>query len=580
LKHKAITGLKLLAGILLAVALARCAHQGSLTGGPKDEVPPSLVEAEPPLHTTRFQADRVTVTFNEFIQLKDPGKEIFMSPPMKEKPEYKVHGRDLVIQFKEPFKENSTYTINFGNSVADFTEGNVLANFEYVFSTGDVIDSLYLEGKVVNAFDLKAEPDILALIYSDDHDSLPLDSLPLNVPPKSASRTDKEGKFRLNNLPPGKYKLVALQDLNSNFYYDLPNERFAFLDSLVTLHVPTVPDTTQTEEPDSSLMPDYGASIAEKELYELYMFELADQSQKLLGKKRIGKNRLQYTFKVPVDTLAVSLVDYVPERTDWYIPEFSKLNDTVDLWLRPGLPDTIRVRIFAGDSIADTSRFVLALPERTGAKPKKDEVRHAKFTSSIKAGSLDLYKQLNLVFTSPLQSLDSTLVLLKPGKDSVFISPPLSFTDSIHRSVQIHHAWIPGESYMITFNDSAFTDQEGLVNDSTTLNFKVRTAEDYGILIMQVEVTEGTGPYMILLLDQGDALLAEKVVNKSAQVTFDYLLPGKYKLKAIHDVNGNGRWSPGNYRSNLLPEGVQYYPGDVSIRANWELQEDWKLLAR
>lgn len=557
----------------IAIITANCAHQGSLSGGLKDSEPPQYVESDPPNRTIRFASKRVAITFNEFIQLKDPGKEIFMSPPMKEKPEFKVHGKDLIIDFKEELKENTTYTINFGNSVVDFTESNPYPNFEYVFSTGDVIDSLSLSGKVLNAFDLKPEPDVLAMVYIDDHDSLPLDSLPLKVQPKSASRTDKDGRFKINNLPPGKYKLIALQDFNSNFYYDLPNERIAFLDSLVTLE-PELTDTLEKTEEDSLSEKSLTFRMSTGVSYELFMFEQVDSTQKLLGKKLIGNNRLQYSFKTRLDTLSVSLLDSIPGISEWYIPEYSKDRDTVNLWLKPGLPDTIRVIMYAGGNVTDTSKFNLKPPERA-VKVKKDIAQHVKFTSNVRAGSLDLQQDLKLTFTNPLLKFDTTRVLLKSTEDS--LSPSIIFGDSVPRSVIINHPWKPGESYSVILDDSTFTDQNGLVNDSTALGFKVRSAEDYGILIMNVKISIEKGQYIIQLLDQGGKILQEKFVSQSGLVRFEYLLAGSYELKAIYDRNGNNKWDPGNYRQGILPEKVTFYPGGISIRANWDLQEDWEL---
>jgi uncharacterized protein (DUF2141 family) len=566
----------LLAFLSIAWIIISCAHQGSLSGGPKDTEPPQSVEADPPDRTTRFQAKRIIITFNEFIQLKDPGKEIFMSPPMKAKPEFKAHGKDLIIEFKEDLKENTTYTINFGNSVADFTETNPYPNFEYVFSTGDVIDSLWVSGKVLNAFNHKPEPDIIAMVYTDDNDSLPLDSLPIKVRPKSASRTDKDGKFRINNLPPGQYKLIALQDYNNNFYYDLPNERIAFLDSLVTL-APPVADTIAEIEGDTMAATPAPKILSTDAAYTLYIFEQTISTQKLLGKKLVGTNRLQYSYRMPLDTFAVSLQDSNSITPDWFIPEYSKNRDTVDLWLKSGLPDTIYVVTYAGDSITDTSRFNLTAPARP-ARQKKDEVQHLKFKSNTLAGAFDINQELKLTFNSPLLSTDSTKILLKSSVDS--LSPSLTYGDPVPRTVIIHHTWNQEESYRIIFDDSAFMDQKGLFNDSTMIGLNVRSVEDYGVLILSVTVPELPGQFIIQLLDQNENILREQFISKSGLLRFEFLLPANYKLKAIHDVNGNKRWNPGNYRAGLLPETVQYYPGDISIRANWDLQEDWKLKAK
>src|SRR5512145_2162082 len=112
--------LVMLAGLLLV----RCAKQGTPSGGPKDETPPGVISENPPNRTVNFNFPKATITFDEFVSLKDPAKEIFISPPMRIKPEYKASGKKVIIEFREELKANSTYTVNFGSSIVDFTEAN------------------------------------------------------------------------------------------------------------------------------------------------------------------------------------------------------------------------------------------------------------------------------------------------------------------------------------------------------------------------------------------------------------------------------------------------------------------------
>jgi hypothetical protein len=95
-----------------------------------------------------FDAKKINITFNEFIQIGDFATQVFFSPALEEKPSFRVHGRSLVISLNSPLKPQTTYTVNFGNSVKDITEGNVMTNYQYVFSTGDYIDSLRVQGGV------------------------------------------------------------------------------------------------------------------------------------------------------------------------------------------------------------------------------------------------------------------------------------------------------------------------------------------------------------------------------------------------------------------------------------------------
>ena len=53
---------------------------------------------------------------------------------------------------------------------------------------------------VRNSFDLQAVEDVFVMLYKDNNDTLPLDSLPLAVKPFYLSKTDVNGDFQLNGL--------------------------------------------------------------------------------------------------------------------------------------------------------------------------------------------------------------------------------------------------------------------------------------------------------------------------------------------------------------------------------------------
>ena len=211
---------------LLALCWA-CAQQGSPAGGPRDEDPPVVVESDPPNYSTHFEAKRIEIKFNEYIVLDNVNQELIVSPPMEEKPEVKLKKKTLVIEFEEELKPYTTYTFNFGSAIKDLHEGNKLLNFEYVFSTGDVLDSLSVRGTLKYAEDLtQPEEPISIMLYNDLRDSVPITEIPLYV-----GRSDDSGVFSVNNLRADVYKVFALKDGNNNLLFDLPTEEIAFLDT-------------------------------------------------------------------------------------------------------------------------------------------------------------------------------------------------------------------------------------------------------------------------------------------------------------------------------------------------------------
>jgi len=555
--------------------LVRCARPGTPAGGPKDTEPPKVISEIPPNKTVYFNSTRATITFDEFIQLKDASKEIFISPPMRTRPEFKVQGKKIFVEFQEELKENSTYTLNFGNAIVDFSEGNPLVNFEYVFSTGGHIDSLSIPGKVLDAFNHEPQKDIIVMVYQDDNDTIPLDSLPLKVPPKSASKTTKDGIFRINNLAAGVYKIFALEDVNNNYIFDMPNERIAFLDSLITLSprelISLPADSTDTSETEIPAL-----QYVEEDTYTLYLFQEIDPAQKLLGKKLIGSNLIQYIFRLPENSVSISPVGFNTGIPDWYITEHGVIGDTVNFWLKPGLPDTIRICMHAGDSLVDTSRYILsrAIADRF-AKRKETAPKGLGIFSNAATGALDLNKKLKLFFAIPVQDFDPGKFTLWTPTDT--LAPVFSFSDSLQRQGVIDYKWLAGEFYVILIDDSAFCDLSGAYNDSTAVKFKVRNYEDYGVLLMDIGLPRSSGQYIIQFMTDKEIELKHQVITSSNQVRFEYLMPGNYKLKAIFDTNSNGKWDTGNYRKNSLPERVEYYTPALNIRANWDLQEGWKI---
>jgi uncharacterized protein (DUF2141 family) len=579
-KIRSIFSLFILASVLF---LLGCAKQGTPTGGPKDETPPEVVSEIPPNKTIFFNSPKVVIAFNEFITLKDASKEIFVSPPMRTKPEYKVQGKKVIIEFQEELKENATYTINFGNSIVDFTEGNPVVNFEYVFSTGDHLDSLSIPGQVVNAMDLKPETGIIVMVYQDENDTIPLDSLPMMVPPKSASRTTKDGSFRINNLAPGLYKIFALEDLNNNYIFDLPNERIAFLDTLVKLEPPVLPEITadSTAASDTlavadTTMPGLSIELPEEIGYQLYLFAETDTVQKLLGKKQIGHNLLQYVFKQPLDSIHIKPYEFDPGRDDWFIEEFGALKDTVNFWLKPGLPDTIRVIVSAGDSLVDTSRYILSRgTQEVRVKKKEVSSGNLRIIPGSISGAFDLNKPYTFSFLLPVEDYVPGRIHLFTSTDTLLV--PFSFSDTLKRTGVVDYNWMQGEYYEMIVEDSVFRDISGAYNDSTVFKFKVRSQEDYGVLLINILSEKRQGQFIVQLMSDKEVVLKESVISAPEIVKFIDLLPNKYKLKVIHDNNSNGKWDTGNYSEKLLPENVEFYPEELNIRANWDLQEDWQL---
>ena len=127
------------------------------TGGLKDTIPPTIVKISPKPGSTMVpvKGTQVTFTFNEYVVVKDP-KGIYLSPPQKKAPKYKIKGKSVVVYFEEDLLPDMTYTLDLTGAVADNNEGNMFPGFTTWFSTGETVDSMYLTGTVYDCTDLKA----------------------------------------------------------------------------------------------------------------------------------------------------------------------------------------------------------------------------------------------------------------------------------------------------------------------------------------------------------------------------------------------------------------------------------------
>ena len=227
----------LIFGLLLTLIFWACATVATLSGGPKDETPPRLDSLKSTLnYQTNFRPSGIVLHFDEWISLRNIN-QILVSPPLSSSPAIKQRGKRVTLEFDDPadFRENTTYNINFGNSIVDFTEGNPYSNFSFIFSTGDIIDSLILRGRVIDAFDEKPEKDAMVMLYDDHTDSVVVKSRPYYF-----AYTDASGNFTITNIREGYYKVFGLKDANANFLFDNISERIAFPDSLVFIGGDTI----------------------------------------------------------------------------------------------------------------------------------------------------------------------------------------------------------------------------------------------------------------------------------------------------------------------------------------------------
>lgn len=539
-------------GLLLTAFLAqRCANAVAPTGGPKDTTPPVVVAAVPENQSTHFIGKKIEITFDEFITLENANQNVMISPPLKEKLDIKLKNKTVVVKFKENLVPNTTYTINFGSAIKDLHEGNPFKDYVYSFSTGDHIDTLSITGKVVDAETMKPIENVYVGLYAADRDNL--DSLPMTTAPNYISKTDKEGQFSLNGLADKSYRVFALKDANANLYFDLANEASAFHDMLVS-------------PSDSTLKP-----------ITLRMFTEVDSTQVLLEKKLIEEGLLRFVFRHPAKDAVIMTPEMLPDTFN-LVTTHSAAYDTVWWYFTPNVKDSLWVQVKYDTVINDSSRYSLKFKDKKG-RNKKPEPLKVK-NNLIGRGALVHDDTLTLTFSEPI-------VRYAMRDSAVFKCDTLVFYDTLAfepadeqgMKYRLVNPVADDVNYHIEIPDSVFFGIRNRTNEAIKLDFHVVNDDEYGNIYITVMPPKGMKQVVVQLTNESGKVVKEQVITKNSEVMFDYLMPAKYKLRAILDADGNGKWSTGNYHRHTLPETIIDYINVLDLKAGWDidLSDPWEL---
>ena len=580
---------------LLTVAFLaqRCANAVAPTGGPVDKVPPKVKLAVPENNSTNFNGRKIEITFDEFVTLENASQNVLFSPPLSEKPNFRLKNKTVIIKFKEPLAENTTYTIHFGTAIKDLHEGNQLEDYVYSFSTGDFIDTLRVAGKVLNAEDKKPVEDAYVCLYAEREN---LDSLPLTTIPDYITKTDKEGKFSLSGLADKRYLVFALKDANSNLYFDQPNEEVAFLDTLVPASYPwTAPkpqpmDTTATDTtlfindtltpvPTDALSPTPSDSTMQPSdtLQTLAQTTQVDSTQMLLEKKLVEEGILRFVFRHPAKNAVVMTPEMLPDSFN-LVTRHSADYDTVWWHFTPNVKDSLWVHVKHDTVINDSSRYSLKFKDKN-ARNKKPETLKVTY-NTLGQGGLKPGDSLVLKFSEPIvryEMRDSAV--FKCDTNVYYNRIAFEPADEIGMKYRLTTPFSPDSSYHIEVSDSVFFSVRGRTNEAFKTDFHVMKDDEYGNIYITVVPPKGMKQVVVQLLNESGKVLKEQAITHKEEVMFDYLTPAKYQLRAILDADGNGKWSTGSYHHRFQPETVVEYKDPLEIRAGWDidLSDPWEL---
>lgn len=515
--------------------LQECAQISAPTGGDRDETPPVLDSngTVPLNYSTNFQSDKIVLTFDEYFVLKNPKANVFFSPSIENDPEFITKGKTLTVILNNQLKPNTTYTINFGDAISDYTVGNKIPDFKYVFSTGEFIDSMKTQGTIVNAYTGKPEEDILVLLYEDFSDSVVSKSKPVYY-----SKTDKQGNYTMSYIKAGHYKIMALKDENRNFLYDLPNEKIGYEDSLLNL----THDSLFTH-------------------LTIPIFTLDYQKQRVTTKKYLYPGKLVLGFLKPAESIQVLSKSLTP--VTYKFMELSRERDSLILW-KPNLANEKTSLTLKLDTTTEVINIYPFVTPKTVTKLKTTDIKR----------SFDKNQPFQITFKSPISSFIDSLITIK--KDSNQLTVDSIQTDN--RTLSIYFDKKEDDSYGYQLLSGAVTDIFGTsLSDTLTGYVSVRKADYYGSFTLKVKGENDSTIYLISLLNEKGDLIEKRTMKGDSELSFTKLEPGNYSIKAVEDRNSNEKWDTGDYYKKLKPETVYYFPTNIEVRSNWEMVESWEL---
>ncbi|MGY6649122.1 Ig-like domain-containing protein [Wenyingzhuangia sp. IMCC45574] len=511
---------------IIALKLASCARIGSPDGGPKDSIPPVMAFAEPLNKTTLFNKKKITILFDEYIRFDNLSQQLIISPPMEKKPEIRPlsdASKKITIEFLEELKPNTTYTINFGNSIVDNNEKNELGRFSYVFSTGEMLDSLSVNGHIYDPLVDKDVEEISVMGYKNAHDTLIG-----NYTPDYLTNTLKTNFYSLENLSEATYNLIALEDLNHNYKYDKGVERIGFLNDSIYLNskIDSINFILFKEDKDPKIF---------------------RPSQAIGNQILLGYNGAK-TPKINLEGIHV----------DSFFVSKEAEKDSLYIWFKEIPKDTVHLYVDL-----DTLKEHFKLIPR---KLKKDSIS----ISSNISGYLHPRDSLTLTTKIPVDFYNKDSILLLEN-DSI----PIDF--NILNKPESHQLTIDFKrkrktSYSLKLKEQAFTDFLGFNSHPKNITFSIQDIEEYGEIILHIKNPKEINLIVELLNSQKNKIT--KMIHSSGKVSFRNLVPEKYKVRIVKDVNDNKVFDNGNFAERIQPEEVFNFKKEITLRANSEINEN------
>ena len=552
--------------VFAALSLYGCAKQGYPSGGPRDEQVPVAQRCKPENESLNFAEKQFFIEFDEYVVLKDAANNVLVSPPMANKPDFTTKGKGVLVKINDTLQANTTYLFQFKDAIADFTEGNLLPSYEYVFSTGEAMDTLMLDGQVVDARNGKAWKEsvtVMAYRVESGERRVENDTMATTVQPDYVTRCDKEGNFAFHYIPEGRYRLVALEDKNRNLRVDA-TDPVAWDTTLVASH-PQARRLAVSDSIQDNLLAINAIKQSSNQAITLRLSVPENRQQRILKSEFAEAGRITIVSQLPMQNPRIE-----DERAQWQW-RLNERRDTLTAWCFDAKRDSARL-VISDTGLQDTLKLRYTASRKGGRRMAGAKEEKAPLMKALCEGNKAYYDDLRLAFANPIVEVaDSATAEVMHLKDST-VSHCAVVLDKGGIVARIMATDIKsGEQYRVRLAGGLFTDLYG--NRSDSLVFTM-TPKDYGTLSIDIDNRMGA-PLVVEVLDSKDTVVASQALARSGNLRFLHLPSGDYRLRAVVDADSNGRWTPGDYRRQRQPEQSVLFEKTLSLREKWEMEERW-----
>ncbi|PWK17849.1 Ig-like domain-containing protein [Arcicella aurantiaca] len=524
-------------GLVISEMLLSCAQIVAPTGGKKDTLAPVLVKVFPQNQSKNFNGKQIELQFDEYVSVDNIQQQLSITPNLEGTYETKILPKGARLTFDKPFKANTTYSFNFRNTFKDMNERNPAKNIRLVFSTGNIIDSLKVSGKVINPLDKKPMMDVSVGLY------VYTDTLnPKKIKPYYFMKTDSSGKFNIENIAAGKYRIYAITDNNSNLLYDEAKELMGFVKDTIDLKNNVDNLEIKMAKMDKTLT----KVLKSRNTANYYLIEY-----------NRGIKNVKIDFNNQKDSLVYQQVDNRNIRI------FNTINNSTD---------TIKVKISVTDSLERV--FTHDQKVKFKVKSKKDDGVKDEFSMKIKPSNnedIDL-KEVGyaFTFTKPIKSFDLNKLVFE--NDTIVKVPitekNISWNKERTEMKILVDAKKPKELVRVKMQKGTFISVENDTTNNALSIHPIRDVENYGTIAGEIKNPKKKN-FIVQLLDEKYEVV-QKLDNIS-KYEFTFVKAGIYYVRLIVDENRNARWDSGDVEKNILPEETQITKDKIKLKQNFEL---------